>query len=104
MAINIEAILKEAEKRGVFDNLPGKGKPLPEDKFKDLPEEIRMTYRILKNAGFAPSEFNLKKSLDEMKNKLKTVEDPNEKKKLMIEMRKIEAVLQIKLDKITQSL
>lgn len=55
--------IKEGFKNGDFENLPGIGKPLPEDEFANLPEDLRMAYRILKNAGYTQEESTLKKEM-----------------------------------------
>ncbi|MCI4059986.1 DUF1992 domain-containing protein, partial [Bacillus cereus] len=41
----------------------GMGKPLPKDDAAHLPESLRMSYRMLKNAGMAEDEGALKKEL-----------------------------------------
>ncbi|MFQ5340820.1 MAG: DnaJ family domain-containing protein [Anaerolineae bacterium] len=50
----VDKAIREAQERGEFDNLPGKGRPLRWDD-EHVPPELRMVNRILKNAGFAPS-------------------------------------------------
>lgn len=59
----VEERIKQAQKEGQFENLPGTHKPL---KFEDLnvPEEFRMAHKILKNAGFLPPEIELRKKID----------------------------------------
>ena len=52
----VEQRLSEAVSRGEFDALPGAGKPLALDDDPLVPEELRLAYRILKNAGFVPPE------------------------------------------------
>jgi len=52
----VEQRLSEAVSRGEFDDLPGAGKPLALDDDPLVPEELRLAYRILKNAGFVPPE------------------------------------------------
>ncbi|BDQ38270.1 DUF1992 domain-containing protein [Pseudodesulfovibrio nedwellii] len=52
-----EAHIKRAIKEGKFDNLEGKGKPLPKDEAENLPPELRMAYRMLKSSGYVPSEI-----------------------------------------------
>jgi hypothetical protein len=54
-----ERKIEEALARGEFDGLPGEGRPLELDDDALLPEELRMAYRILKNAGFAPQEVQV---------------------------------------------
>ena len=54
-----ERRIEKAIARGEFDDLPGAGRPLELDDVDPLlPEELRLAYRILKNAGFAPAETN----------------------------------------------
>ena len=58
-----ERILK-AQKRGMFDNLSGTGKPLPRDVIGDtVSEDLRLSYRILKNADCLPPEVEVKKEI-----------------------------------------
>lgn len=59
-----------AQADGMFDNLPGAGKP---QRFEDdsmVPEEDRVGYRILKNAGYAPAWIELQKTIREERAKL----------------------------------
>ncbi len=67
---------------GAFEGLSGFGKPLPKDDAAHVPEELRMGYRIMKNAGFAWEETALKKELMTVKELLKTSIDGEEKNSL----------------------
>jgi len=51
-----EKRIAEAIAKGELDNLPGAGRPLELDDDSLVPEELRLAYRILKNAGFVPPE------------------------------------------------
>ncbi len=51
-----ERKIAEAAERGEFDDLPGRGKPLDLEDDALVPEDLRMAYRILKNAGYVPAE------------------------------------------------
>ena len=52
--------LREAMASGELAGTPGFGKPLPEDAgWEATPEELRMPFKILKNAGFVPPEVEL---------------------------------------------
>jgi Domain of unknown function (DUF1992) len=51
-----ERRIAEAVSRGDFDDLPGAGQPLDLTDDALVPEELRVAYRILKNAGFVPPE------------------------------------------------
>jgi|SRR6185503_6005684 len=52
----VEQRLEEAVSRGELQNLPGEGRPLELVGDVLIPEELRVAYRILKNAGFVPPE------------------------------------------------
>ena len=52
----VEQRLQEAVSRGELDNLPGAGRPLQLEDDPLVPEDLRLAYRILKNAGFVPPE------------------------------------------------
>ena len=58
----VEQRIKQAQAKGEFDNLEGNNKPL---KFSDnnIPEELRLAHKIMKNAGFIPPEVELKKKI-----------------------------------------
>ena len=51
-----EKKIAEAIERGELDDLPGAGRPLELDDDALVPEELRLAYRILKNAGYVPAE------------------------------------------------
>ena len=52
--------LREAAASGELSRIEGYGKPLPQDAGWDAtPEDLRMPFKILKNAGFAPPEVQM---------------------------------------------
>lgn len=53
----VERRLEEAAAAGELSNLPGEGRPLDLDDDALVPPELRVAYRILKNAGFVPPEL-----------------------------------------------
>jgi hypothetical protein len=53
-----ERKIAEAIARGELDGLPGEGRPLDLGDDALVPEELRLAYRILKNAGFVPAEVD----------------------------------------------
>jgi hypothetical protein len=54
-----EQRIAEAVSRGELEGLPGAGRPLELDDDTLIPEELRLAYRILKNAGFVPPEVEM---------------------------------------------
>jgi hypothetical protein len=77
-----EAAIRDAIERGDFKNLKGKGKPLNLNGYFDTPEDIRVGYSILKNAGYIPEEVELLNQITELKDKIKTTNDINQGKEL----------------------
>lgn len=75
----IEEKIKEAQERGEFDNLPGKGKPLDLDDENGIPEDLRLAYKVLKNANCLPPELELRKEITHMKELLSGIPDEEEK-------------------------
>jgi hypothetical protein len=65
-----EQKIQEAIERGEFDNLPGSGKPLELDDDPLVPEDLRVAYRVLKNAGFLPPEVELRREIESIEHLL----------------------------------
>ncbi|WP_405112490.1 DUF1992 domain-containing protein [Paenibacillus sp. FSL K6-1217] len=55
-----EQRIQEAMRSGEFANLPGHGKPLELEDLSGVPEELRMSYKMMKNAGLLPEEVTLR--------------------------------------------
>jgi len=70
-----EAAIREAIERGDFENLKGKGKPLNLNEYFDTPEEVRLGYSILKNAGYIPEEMELLNQISELRDEIKATTD-----------------------------
>ena len=61
-----EQRIREAIERGEFDHLPGAGRPLDLSGDPLVPEDLRLAYRILKNAGFVPPELEAQKEIRDL--------------------------------------
>lgn len=66
----VEAIIKEAQERGDFDNLKGKGKPIDLNAYFETPEDLRLAYSVLKNAEIAAPEVELLQEIAALKERL----------------------------------
>lgn len=84
----VESIIKEAQERGEFDNLPGKGKPIDLTSYFDTPEDVRMAYAVLKNAGMTSREVELLKEIADLKQILPALLDEKKKKEIQKEIEK----------------
>ena len=97
----VETLIKEAQERGEFDNLPGKGKPIDLTSYFETPEDVRLAQSVLKNAGMTSPEVQLLKEIAQLKELLsaaredqktteikKQIHDKQIEFSLMIERRK----------------
>ncbi|MGD8429097.1 MAG: DUF1992 domain-containing protein [Ectothiorhodospiraceae bacterium] len=71
-----ESRIREAMERGDFDDLPGKGTRLELDDDPMMPEELRMAYRVLKNANCLPPELVQRREIGRLEELLANVDDP----------------------------
>jgi len=77
-----ERILK-AQKMGEFENLPGSGKPLVFEDNRFISEELRLAYKILKNADCLPVEIELKKEIKQTEDLLAGMQETSEKYRIV---------------------
>jgi hypothetical protein len=75
----IEKRILEAQKKGDFDDLPGSGEPVSIEDDSHVPEDLRLTYKILKNANCLPPEIQLRKDIRKMEDMLEGMSDEKEK-------------------------
>jgi len=81
--LNFEIIaerrIRQAMEEGAFENLEGKGKPLVFEDDSMVPPDLRMAYKILKNAGFVPPAVNNEKEIQHALDLLEELEDEQER-------------------------
>lgn len=65
-----ETHIEAAAERGEFDDLPGAGKPMPDDEARHVPAHLRAGYRLLKNAGYVPAEIETQRELRQVEDLL----------------------------------
>lgn len=73
-----ERHILDAQRKGEFDDLPGRGEPLMLDDDLHVPPELRAGYRLLKNAGCLPPELEQRREAVALIDLLKVVrpDDP----------------------------
>ena len=81
-----EEKIREAMDEGLFDNLPGKGKPLPLDDDSSVPEDMRLAFKILKNAGCLPIEMEVRKEIYSLRQLLNATIDEDTRRELRREL------------------
>ena len=65
----------EALEKGHLNIESWHNKPLPVSNDNMIPGELRMAYKILKNAGYLPPEIETKKEIQQIEDLLATCED-----------------------------
>jgi hypothetical protein len=74
-----ERKIQEAIDNGEFDNLPNQGRPLNIDEDPFIPQDLRMAYRILKNAGCIPPELELRNEIISLRKMIDLIDDDRER-------------------------
>lgn len=74
-----EKRINEAIQRGEFDNLPGSGEPLNLEDDRQIPDDLRLAYKVLRNADCLPPELELKKEIRTAEELLDSLEDESSK-------------------------
>lgn len=78
-----ERRIREAQERGEFNDLPGMGLPLTLDDDSMVPEDLRVAYRLLKNAGFVPPELAAHGEIRKLEQLLQAAETDDERRRLL---------------------
>ena len=79
----IEERIIKAQKRGDFDNLEGAGKPILIADDRHIPEDLRLVYKILKNADCLPPEIEMKKEIQRTEDLLRGIKETTEKYRIL---------------------
>jgi hypothetical protein len=66
----IDEIIRDAQRKGEFSNLPGQGKPLKLDDDAQTPPHLRMAYKILKENDLTPAWIEQGRTLDHQRETL----------------------------------
>jgi len=77
----VEARINEARERGDFENLPDAGRRLDLEEDPFIPDDMRLAYRILKNAGYIPPELELKRDISAVESELAETGDAAERQR-----------------------
>ena len=73
--------IKKAYQDGEFDSLPGLGKPMQLEDLSGIPEDLRMAYKIMKNAGYTEDERRIRQEMLNIEDLLKKC-DENDRENL----------------------
>ncbi len=90
MASQAERRIAQAQKDGEFDHLPGEGRPLELEDDSHIPPDLRMAFKVLKNAGYVPPEIADRKEAATILDLLEHCEEGAEKVR---QMQKLDVIL-----------
>lgn len=85
-----ERRIQEAQEQGQFEELPGAGKPLHLEDDSMVPEDLRMAYKMLRNAGYIPPELAERKEISTLVELLENCADTQERVR---QMQKLQCIL-----------
>jgi len=99
----VEAAIREAMERGDFDDLPGKGKPLDLSEWEKTPEHLRLSYSVLKNAGYSPAEIHTKKEIAGLREMIQQETDEEKKDRLLKKLRALSITDAVRMESINKT-
>ena len=81
-----EQRIREAIDQGLFDNSPYRGRPVRLEEYECIAPELRMAFKVLKDAGCLPPEVELRREVASLSELLDTIADGEERKRLRREI------------------
>jgi len=79
----VEERIRKAQRNGEFENLAGSGRPLTLEDDRHIAEDLRLSYKILKNADCLPPEVELKKEIERTEELLRGMQETAEKYRIL---------------------
>ncbi len=79
----VEERIRDAQRRGDFENLDGNGKPLRLTDESNIPEDLRLAYKVLRNADMMPPELELRREILRTEDLLEQMPETAEKYRLI---------------------
>jgi hypothetical protein len=97
----IKQWVRKVEATGELRDHPEFGKPLRlDDGYLETPDELRMVYKILKNAGYVPAEVELLNRVAKLKESLAATQDAAERDRLRARLGELQQQVAFMLDKL----
>lgn len=85
-----ERKISEAIREGKLKTDGWQGRPLPDDSDPFMPEDLKMAYKILKNAGFVPPEVEARREIERLEEMIAGSTDEQTRLK---QMKKLDVLL-----------
>lgn len=93
--------LKESHESGELSKAQNFGKPLDlGDGYQETPEELRMGYKILKDAGFVPPEVEMMQRIARLREAIAATEAPDQLAALRRQLADTEVSLALAKDRL----
>lgn len=81
-----EQRIREAIDQGLFDNSPYRGRPVRLEENESIAPELRMAFKVLKDAGCLPPEVELRREIASLSELLDTIAEGEERRRLRREL------------------
>ena len=95
LAFIAEQRIAQAIEKGELKTTGWENKPLPLDDDHFVPDDLKMAYKLLKNAGYLPPEIETRKEITRLEQLIAKTEDEHQRlqqmRKLSVLMMKVEA-------------
>lgn len=96
--------LAESEKTGELQAAPSFGKPLNYgDRYFETPEDLRMGYKMLKDAGYVPPEVELMQEIEALRHTLEAAPDSADAPAHRLRLSEMRQKLAMQLDRLRGS-
>jgi hypothetical protein len=83
----IKQWVERVEKTGELKHIEGFGKPFKfQDGYLETPDDLRMAYKILKDAGYVPAEVEMLNRLAALREDLAATQDVEEQRTLRVKI------------------
>ena len=91
--------VQKVEKTGEIRNTPGFGKPFEfEDGYLQTPTELRMAYKILKDAGYVPAEIEMVQRLAALREQLDATQGEQQQRELKVKIAELQQKVTMMLE------
>lgn len=101
---HIAQSLRDSERSGELRSAPSYGKPMVHaDGWDETPQEFRLPFKILKDAGVVPAEVELMKQVAALKRALAASADREQQLMLQQRISELQQALALRLEKLRAS-
>jgi Domain of unknown function (DUF1992) len=81
-----EQRIREAMEQGLFDTSPYRGRPVRLEEDESIAPELRMAFKVLKDAGCLPPEVELRREIASLSELLDAIAEGEERTRLRREL------------------